>query len=441
MLKNSVFFFTLFCALLPCVVTAAPAPIPLSLESTILFALNQNPAVSAEMEKIKQAHFGIQEAKSTYYPQTNVSMKGGVQYNYPTALPPGTAVGTKLADHVGATDVSVAINQVLYNGFATDEEVARRQQLENSATYGSLVAIEGILQNAVQYYVDVWHYQREVAESERFVSSLEKVGAKIHLMNEAGAESKAKKEYVDSRVAASHTELNKVKALLADALSNLESLTGTLPSFAAQRPKPLDPTVRKLDSYFDLARTDNSRLKLNHSDHLAVEHQIKGQEASYLPTVNFQVNAHHGYNGGGDIGSTWNSAAMIVMDYKLFDGFSRDAAAGRLKSQEAENEFRQRQLERDVDKDIRKYYNQILSTKQDLTSNMQEILSSENLQDLYQKQFEFGEGDIITMIEGSERLHTARLNSFKLEANMILNSYTLLQKVGSLRKERFCASC
>ena len=58
------------------------------------------------------------------------------------------------------------------------------------------------------------------------------------------------------------------------------------------------------------------------------------------------------------------------------------------------------QIRKDVEKDIRKSYNQILATKQDITSNTKEILSSETLQDLYQKQFELGEGDIITMVEG-----------------------------------------
>jgi adhesin transport system outer membrane protein len=418
----------------------ADAP-PLSLESSILFAMSQNPSVKGEVEKIKQAHFAVEDARAAYYPQISMSAKAGHEYDDPASLPTGAAIATRATAQVNSMQTDILINQIIYNGFATDEDVERRQALENSTTYGSLVTIEGILQNAVQYYVDVWHYQREVAESEKFVASLGKIGKKVSLMNAAGAESKAKKEYVDSRVAAAHTDLNKVKALLADALSNLESLTGSLPQFTAQRPFQLDPTVRPLESYYNLARTDNNHLLLNESDHAAVQHQLHQQDATYLPTVSLQVDGRHGYDIGGHTGNNWDSSAMVLLDYKLFDGGTRDAAEGRLKSQVTENEFRQIQLERDLDKDIRKAYNQILSTKQDLASNMQEILSSENLQDLYQKQFELGEGDIITMIEGSERLHSARLNSFKLEAAMVVDSYTLLQKVGALRKEKFCASC
>lgn len=393
------------------------------------------------MEKIKQAQASIREARSAYYPQVNVSVKGGHEFDDPAGLPSGASASTKLAAQTNSMNADLVINQVLFNGFATDEEVYRRKALEGSATHESLIAIEGILQNTIQYYTDIWRYQRAVAESASFTDELEKIGEKIRLMNEAGAESKAKKEYVDSRVAAAHNELNSAKASLADALSNMESLAGKLPPFTAQRPLQLDPTVRKLESYYDIARNDNNRLLLNKSDHTAIEHQIKEQDASFLPTVSLQLDGRHGYDVGGPVGNTWNASAMVVMDYKLFDGFSRSAAKDRLTSIKAENEFRQSQLERDLEKDIRKSYNEILATKQELTSNTQEILSSENLQELYKKQFELGEGDIITMIEGSERLHTARLSAFKLEANIVMSSYTLLQKVGALRKERFCTSC
>jgi adhesin transport system outer membrane protein len=440
MLKNKPVFFLLAALLVPFTSEADDLP-PLSLESGILFSLNHNPSVMAEMEKIKQARFSTDEARGAYYPQVSVNVKGGHEYDDPAGLPSGAFVDTKITSETNSMDADLVVTQVLFNGFATDELVDRRKALENSATYASLVTIEGILQNVIQYYTDVWRFQRAVVESQAFVDEIEKIGTKVSLMNEAGAESKAKKEYVDSRVAAAHTELNKVKASLAEAMSNLESLTGNLPPFQAVRPLQFDPTLRPIDSYYELARDDNIRLLLTQSDHNAVEHQIKEQQASYLPTVSVQLDGRHGYDNGGHVGNTWNSSAMVVMDYKLFDGGSRSANVDRLKSEAAENEFRQRQLERDLDKDIRKSYNQTLATKQDLESNMKEILASENLQDLYQKQFELGEGDIITMIEGFERLHTAKLNSFKLEEDMVTNSYTLLQKVGALRKERFCVSC
>ena len=433
--------FGLICLLMPALASAGDAPPPLSLESTILFALHQNPAVMAEMEKIKQSNFAVDEARAAYYPQVSMEARGGHEYDFPQATKSGSSTVGKTASETNSGNLNLIVSQVLYNGFATDEEVYRRQALVNSSFYGSLIVIETTLQGAIGYYTDVWQYQRAVTESEEFLDSLKKMNDKIILMHEAGAESKTKREYIESRYAAAQSELNRNKALLADAFSNLESVTGPLPPFIAERPLQMDPTVRTLDSYYELANKDNNHLRLNASDHSAVEHQIEEQEAAYDPVVSLELNGRVGHDNGGNIGNSMNGSAMLVMEYKLFDGFSRDSAEGRMRSQKTENEYRQEQLQRDTYKDIRKSYNQIAATKQDLASNMKEILSSESLQELYRQQFELGEGDLITMVEGAERLHTAKIRSYKLEAGMVDDSYALLQKVGALRKEGFCASC
>lgn len=421
--------------------TLAGDPPPLSLESTVLLALNKNPTIQAELEKVTQAQFAIQEARSNYYPQVTANVKGGHEYDNPASEPAGVFPTGKVTSQSNSADMTLVVNQILYNGFATDDEVERRKDLKTSANFESQVAVEKTINDAITAYVDVWHFQRNVTESEAFVAQLEKIGAKVNLMNEAGAESKAKKEYVDSRVANAQTELHSAKAALTDALSNLETITGSLPPFKAVRPVQLDPTVRSIENYYHLAEKDNNHLLLNASDHSAVEHQIDEQKAAYLPTVSFELDGDHGYDVGGHIGNTWHGSAMMVMNYKLFDGFSRDAGMGRLQSQKAENEYRQVAIMRDLEKDIRKSYNEILATKDDLGSNMKEVLSSETLQGLYEKQFELGEGDIINMIEGFERLHAAKLKGYKLEASIVVDSYTLLEKAGALRKEGFCASC
>ena len=426
--------------LIPRTVMAGDPP-SLSLESIVLFAMHKNPSIMAEMQKIKEAHFAIDEARADYYPQISMNAKGGHEYDNPASVGANVSPTQKIVGQTNSWSMGLVVTQILYNGWATEAVVGRREALETSATYGSLIAIEGMIQSTIAAYTDVWHYQRNVAESQAFVDSLEKIGNKIGLMNAAGAESKLKKDYVDSRVASAQSELTTAKAALTDALSNLQNLTGSLPPFTAIRPPQLDPTLRPIDSYYDTGRKENNHLLLNTSDHSAVEHQIEEQDAAYMPTVTLQGNVLHGYDVGGHAGNTWNSSAMVVMDYKIFDGFSRDAAEGRLRSQAVETEYRQIQLTRDLDKDIRQYYNQVIATKQDLTSNMKEILSSENLQKLFQQQFELGEGDIIVMIEGAERLHTAKLKSYKLEGDMVVNSYTLLEQVGELRKEKFCATC
>ncbi len=418
--------------------TAMPKdPIPLALESAILFALNKNPDVLIALEKSKQASFGVDEARSSYYPQVDVTVKGGREYNDPTAA----SVHDKLGQSSNSSETRVFVNQLLFDGFATDEEVERRKQLVGSADLQTTLAVEKILTDTIESFTDVWRAQRSVTESRRFVDVVTKITDKVRLMNEAGAESKTKREYVDSRLAAAKSELNNAEASLAKATSDLESITGVLPPFSAQRPPQFDPTQRQMDSYFALARQENSGIKLNQSDRKALEHQQESQAGSYYPTLSLQLEGKQSYDIGGNVGRVRAGTAMLVMNYKLFDGFARDAAAGRIESQITENDLRRDKLVRDTQKNLRQAYNQLVATKRDLAANIKEVISSENLQALYKQQFELGEGDVITIIEGEERLHNANMKGLRLEADMVVNSFALLRQIGALRKGQFCERC
>lgn len=415
----------------------AKEPVALSMESAIIFALHQNPDLMIALEKRKQSAFSVDEARSSYYPQIDVTVKGGREFNDPTAA----STHDKMGQPTNSTDAKIIVNQLLFDGFTREEEVERRKQLTQSADIQTHIATEKILYDTIEAYTDVWRAQRAVTESKRFVGTVEKIAAKINLMNEAGAESKTKKVYVDSRLASAKSELNNAEADLAKATNDMENLTGILPPFLAQRPDQFDPTQRQMDSYFLLARKENTGMKLNQSDHDALAHQKEGQEGSYYPTLSLQLEAKQSYDVGGNVGRVRGASAMMVMNYKLFDGFARDAAAGRIGSQISENDYRRTKLIREMQKSMRQAYNQLLATKRDLTSNIKEIIASENLQSLYTQQFELGEGDVINIIEGEERLHNANTKGLKLEASMVLNSYALLRQIGALQKEQFCARC
>lgn len=55
----------------------------LSLQSTILFALHNNPEINIALEQEKQAGFSTQEAEAILYPQIDATLKAGEEYNAP----------------------------------------------------------------------------------------------------------------------------------------------------------------------------------------------------------------------------------------------------------------------------------------------------------------------------------------------------------------------
>jgi adhesin transport system outer membrane protein len=429
--------FFLACFLLLASKNPCLGQINLSLDSVVLFALNNNPDAMIAYERQAQAKLAVKEAKSLLYPQADFSLRGGYEYNDPTSTPGVINDG----DTVTSGQARILVNQLLYDGKATPEEIKRRKNLAHSAAINSGLVLEKLMTDTVAAYASVWRYQSAARVSEKFVASVEQIADKVTLMTESGAESKAKKEYADSRLANAQSQLNNARANLAAALNQLENLTGRLPDFWAERPEQLDPTLRKLENYFGTAYADNSNLMLNRSDLEALKHEKRAQEGRSLPSVSLQGEARRSDNQGGKDDAANYGAVMLVMSYNLFDGHARALAEKRIESQIRENQYRQSKLQRDIKRDLRFAYNQLLAIKEEYTNTQDEITSSQSLQSLYKKQFELGEGDIINLIEGEERLHAAQIKGLRLETEMIVNSYNLLRDSGLLEKEEFCASC
>ena len=408
----------------------------ISLQSAVLFALNNNPDAMIIMERKKQADIAIKEAESALYPQVNLSLRSGAEYNNPTSTPNSGG-----GDSVISSEARLSLNQLVYDGSATRKEIERRKLLSQSAELASDGLIKNILTDTVRTYTTVWRFQNAVTESERFVAVITKIADKVTLMVESGAESKIKKEFVDSRLANAQSQLNNARANLSSALNQLESLTGRLPDFTAKKPEHLDPTLRRLDSYFRDAYALNSALGVNRSDGDALLLEKASQEGRDKPTISVQSEVRRNDNQGGSVDPESFGAIFVNVNYTLFDGDLRSSTKERIASQIRENKFRQIKLQREVKRDLRFSYNQLLALKDDYMNAQQEIISGESLQSLYQKQFELGEGDIINLIEGEERLYAAKTRALRLETDMIISAYTILKDAGLLEKEEFCATC
>ncbi|MEE3322971.1 MAG: TolC family protein, partial [Pseudomonadota bacterium] len=106
-----------------------------------------------------------------------------------------------------------------------------------------------------------------------------------------------------------------------------------------------------------------------------------------------------------------------------------------------EIDFRTKKVEKEIKQAIKLSYNQVLSLREELRLVEDEIVSNEELQTLYREQFEFGEGDILRLIEGEERLYNSYRRKNRVETDIARNIYTLMQNLGYMRKEFFCSSC
>lgn len=412
----------------------------LSLQSVMLFALHNNPEIKIAKEHEAQAGYATQEALSVLYPQLEMTVKAGEEYNAPANFVDPDAIIGK-SDTGASAEVILSANQLLYDGSTSREEVKRRETLEHSSVLQTDLVRERIMITTIESYMEVYRLQNLVAEYAAFLERLTSIVKKINLMVEAGAESKAKQKYANSRLAFAQADYNNTLASLNDAITDLEFLTGKLPPFHAKEPEVLDLVQIEIGSYKDIAQKNNTNFLLNTNERKALEHEMAGVKGRYLPTVNMIVEMSQSHDTGGEVGRDRSAIALLQLSYKIFDGYARDASKGRVSSQLQEIDYRRERAERDIMQKIKLAYNQVRALESEYLALTEEIEANTELQALYKEQFELGEGDIIAMIEGEERLFSSRTRAYKINTDIINNSYALLRQIGHLDRQGFCENC
>jgi len=390
--------------------------VELSLSTIILFAMDQNPDLNIAKSRIDQMEFFVDEARADYYPKIEMRASGGFE-------------------HI------TTLNQSLFNGFQTSSEIARREELRETANIDLEIQKSNLVLEVVKHYLDILKYKRLVTKTEVFVERINDIVGTITDMVEAGAAGKVMLDYAESRQAAAYVQLNEANSFLSDSMSNLEFLTGPLPPFDAVEPYYL--AAQKLDKsfYVDKAAVESDPMNRVASEIDAINHQISAEQGGFYPSVDLALEAEQTHDDGGDVGRSRNLKATVNFTYELFDGFERRSRLSRVNGQLKELHFKEQKIIDELNRDIDIAYSQIVSLESTLKATKVEIQSARALQRLNKENFLLGEINVIELIEGEERLQGAYARQYDLERDLFNNIYTLLINSSIINESFFCDLC
>ena len=413
----------------------------LSLESAILFALNENPDINISKERTNQQAFNIDRAKSVFYPQVTFNAIYGPEYNNPGSLSSVVPNSAEQSTAGPSFDASLTANQFIYDGRASQSEYQRQKELKRSAEINETITINDVLTDTIESYMNILSLQMTMNDSDIFLTRMKELEKIVILQTEAGAENKAIQNYVQSRVSFAESQYENIVASYSGAVTRLEYLVGDLPDFQVLEPSPIKIMHKDMQNYVEIALNNNNDIRLQNSDINVLKEAENREQGTRYPTVNLIAELATTNDVGGDVGSKDFAAAQVQFNYKIFDGFARDAAIGDAKSKIAEAQYLKEKIAKETKQQTKLLYNQIIAIQNDLQITAEEIDSSRKLQVLSQQQFELGEGNLINLIEGEERLNSAIIKQNQLRRDLLLNTYQLIRIAGLMDKQIFCKSC
>ncbi|MDO9194416.1 MAG: TolC family outer membrane protein, partial [Undibacterium sp.] len=374
-------------------------------------AILSNPEVLARWHNFQAAGSERDVATGAYLPNVTLTAGAGRDQN---------------ENRLGKSDfnrnsTSLSLNQMLYDGFSTRNEVRRLDHTRLVRLFELYDASENIALEVVRAYADLLRYRKLVTLAEDNYVRHRTVFEQIQRKAKAGVGRRVDLEQISGRVALAEANLLTETSNLHDVSARFQRLVGTAPNQNLENPAPL---IKDLPSDIKTALTTANK---KHPTLLAaienirsVESSVNARRSAYQPRLDFRARAERGNNIDSIVGRTNNNTAEVVMSWNLFNGGSDNARIRQ--SADLLNLARDQRDKacRDIRQTLSIAYNDTRKLTEQLTYLDQHQLSIEKARDAYRQQFDIGQRSLLDLLDTENELFQAKRAFSNSEYDLLL---------------------
>ena len=378
-------------------------------------AVLNSPDVLSRWHNFQAAISETAAAEGAFYPQLDVTVDGGRERGMSTGS--SYSVNTKTG--------TVTLTQLLYDGFATLNEVRRLNNAQLARYYELLDASETAALEAVRAFYDISRQRKlfELTEDNyvRHRTAFEQIKLKV----EAGVGRRVDLEQAAGRLALSESNLTLDNANVHDASARFQRIIGELPPMKIRKSPSQNNLAKKIlpnaaDALLSVAVESHPAILAAVENVRSSRYDLYGREAKYQPTVKLNVAQSHNKNMAGVDGTTGNASAKIMLNWNLFSGGSDSARSAQYaKKLDAARDMRDKAC-RDIRMNLVIAYNDISKLKEQLNYMDQHQLSIEKARVAYQKQFEIGQRSLLDLLDTENELYQARRSYTNAEYDLAI---------------------
>lgn len=304
---------------------------------------------------------------------------------------------------------TLSLTQMLYDGFATRNEVKRLDHARQVRYFELIDASELAALEASRAYLDVLRYRKLVGLAEENYVRHRAVFEQIQKKAQAGVARRVDLEQASGRMALAEANLLTETSNLHDVSARYQRLVGEMPG------KDLAPAPSMTK---ELPADSGNAMRVVQSRNPAIQAAIENvrsasaaaetRKAAYQPRLDLRLRNERGADLNGYVGSTDNRTAEVVMTWNLFNGLSDRARARQYADQlNVAKDLRDKTC-RDVRQTAAIAYNDTRKLVEQLTYLDQHQLSTEKARDAYRKQFDIGQRTLLDLLDTENELFQAK---------------------------------
>jgi adhesin transport system outer membrane protein len=379
-----------------------------------------NPEVLSKWHAFKAAGGDVGVARAGFYPR--------VDYTYSAGKEDLKQPGVADRDY-NRNGYSVALTQMLYDGFAVSSDVKRLDKARLTRYFELLDAAEGAALEAGRAYYDVIRFRQLLLLAE--ANYIEHRSSYELLLRRAqsGAGRRVDVEHAAGRLALAELNLNTEAANLHDVTARYLRLVGEQP-----------PTVMfgsaRLERDFPASEADALKLafKQNPTLRAAVEnlesaqHEVEMRRSAFHPKFDLRLRSDRTENNDGVTGTRQQNIAEVVLSYNLFNG-GADVARQTIYAERKNQAMDLRDKAcRDIRQTLSIAYNEVHRLQAQRSSIDHQVSSIEKTRDAYKAQFNIGQRSLLDLLDTENELLNARRTA--VNADVDINQAYLRTQAG-----------
>lgn len=364
----------------------------------------QNPEVLSKWHAFRETTQNVDVARGGYFPKVDVST-GIKREHLDEAGPTGKDV------RYTTRGTSLYLDQMIFDGFATQSEVERLSYAQRVRYFEMLDATEATALEVARAYEDVLRYRQLYTLAEENYVQHRALYEQISRRVKAGATSLVDLEQASGRLALAESNLLTESSNLHDVTARFQRLVGKLPPAEMKEIKLMKQDIPKTKAEaVSTGYKNNPTILAAQENIVSSMAETRGADAAFMPKLHFQArrDLNHGADGATNPPESSLTSYGLVLNMNLYNG-GADSAKQR---QYAERVNVAKDLRDKACRDIRQAvtigFNDLKKLAEQIEYLDQHQLATEKARDAYRKQFDIGKRNLLDLLDTENELFEAR---------------------------------
>ena len=400
-----------------------------ALMDVVLETVSNSDLLKAARESVIQSEIKLEDVMAGYYPVLNLEVESGRTRN--TNLD-STTKDIRAFKYYNDRTYKFILNQNIYAGGETSNSIKSLEKKLSVEKNQYQIVLQEQITKAIKAYFDVVFSYRSVLVSESNMKNLNKILEIVTIKYDTGAASIGDITAIKANVSNAQTQLTKVRSKLTESIRYYEYIVGEKYIETLPYEKNFNINVSTFDLLYERGIKNNSTILNYYQSIDAEKYTLKSKKSAFAPKLDFEVSLdtvlakedyeekEHALN------------ALFRLTFNLYNGGRDENKVLNSFSMIRELNFKLEEEKKKLRWNISKLFTSIESTNESLKSNISEVISLRKMVDAYWEEFNLGQQDLQTLLQGHKQLNSAEIELIKYESNNITDFFTLLGYTGDL---------